>query len=116
VTFLAPISKNNAPHREWGSGCDAWVLCPSADMTVVQERMPPRTCEKRHFHAQARQFFYVLSGWLTMEIEGRYHLLGARNGMEVAPGQVHQARNEGPDDLHFLVISSATTRDDRTDV
>ena len=106
----------NSEHYSWGDGCDGWVLSPSADMMIIQERMPPRTFEKRHFHVNARQFFYVLAGELTMELEGEDHLLPAMTGIEIAPGARHQARNDSDSDVHFIVASSPSTRGDRTDL
>ena len=74
---------DNSEHCRWGDGCDGWVLSPSPDMMIIQERMPPRTAEKRHFHLTARQFFYVLAGELTMELEGEHHLLPPMTGIEI---------------------------------
>lgn len=110
------VSKETAAHYTWGAGCDGWILSPSPDLMVIQERMPPGTAEQRHFHSKARQFFYVLTGELTMEVEGVRHGVPPMNGIEIAPGARHQARNDGETDVHFLVISSPTTRGDRTDL
>jgi quercetin dioxygenase-like cupin family protein len=109
------VSKDNAQHYNWGNACDGWVLCPSPDMMVIQERMPPGTSEHPHHHVKAQQFFFVLSGTLVMEIEGETHQLTAGSGISVPPGSVHQARNDSADDVHFLVASSPTTRGDRVD-
>jgi quercetin dioxygenase-like cupin family protein len=109
-------SKEIAEHYTWGGVCDGWILSPSKDMMVIQERMPPGATEQRHFHAIARQFFYVLSGELTMELEGEVHRVPAMSGIEIHPQARHQARNEADSDLHFLVVSSPTTRGDRTDI
>jgi quercetin dioxygenase-like cupin family protein len=85
-------------------------------MMVIQERMPPGAAEQRHYHSIARQFFYVLSGELTMELEGVVHRVPAMTGIEIHPQSKHQARNEAETDVHFLVVSSPTTRGDRTDI
>jgi quercetin dioxygenase-like cupin family protein len=106
----------NAEHYKWGDACDGWILSPSRDMMVIQERMPAGTAERRHVHAAARQFFYVLSGELTMEIEGEHHVLTEWSGIEIAPGSRHQAQNNSCNDVHFLVVSSPTTRGDRIDL
>lgn len=110
------VSRESAAHYTWGVGCDGWILSPSPDLMVIQERMPPGTVEQRHFHSKARQFFYVLSGELIMEMEGELHSIPAMSGIEVPPGAKHQARNDSENDAHFLVISSPTTRGDRTDL
>jgi mannose-6-phosphate isomerase-like protein (cupin superfamily) len=106
----------NSDHYKWGSDCDGWILGPSADMMVIQEKMPAGTVETRHFHTKARQFFYVLEGELTMEIEGIRHLVPSMSGIEIPPGMRHQPRNDSQRDVHFLVASSPTTRGDRTNL
>ncbi|MFT5445480.1 MAG: mannose-6-phosphate isomerase-like protein (cupin superfamily) [Gammaproteobacteria bacterium] len=40
-----------------------------------------------------RQFFHLLSGRAVIEVDGRLHGLDAEQGLEIAPGQVHQFRN-----------------------
>ncbi|MGQ8631029.1 cupin domain-containing protein [Agrobacterium sp. DKPNP3] len=107
---------DNAEHYNWGSECDGWILSPRPEMMVIQERMPPATAEKRHYHNVARQFFYVLSGELTMELDGTYHSIPSMSGIEIPPLGRHQARNDSDADVHFLVISSPTTRGDRVDL
>ena len=101
-------------HYVWGEVCDGWHLVRGAALSVIEERMPPGASEQRHFHAQARQFFYVLDGVLTLEVEGHSHRVGARQGLEIAPEERHQARNESDADVRFLVISAPPGRGDRT--
>jgi mannose-6-phosphate isomerase-like protein (cupin superfamily) len=110
------VDRESVQHYKWGADCDGWVLSPSRDQLVLEERMPPRTTERRHFHSTARQFFYVLSGSLTMELDGVSHCLSARSGIEIPPRANHQARNDDVSDVYFLVISTPTTRGDRIDI
>ncbi len=109
-------SIENAEHYVWGGNCDGWVLAPSSDMMVIEERMPAGARERRHFHSIARQFFYVLSGELTMELEGVHHSIAAGSGIEIPPQARHQARNDSTADVRFLVVSSPSTRGDRIDL
>lgn len=109
-------SRAVAEHYIWGSGCDGWILAPGPDLSVIEERMPPGTVETRHVHARARQFFYVLSGTLVMALETGTVALQAMEGLEVAPGTPHQARNDSDADVRFLVISGPSTRGDRQDL
>jgi len=110
------ISRENAEHYVWGEQCDGWTLLQRQDLSVIHERMPAQTQEIRHYHAQARQFFFVLSGQLCMELEGEHHALQAQQGIEIPPQARHQARNESDSDVEFLVISHPTTRGDRSDL
>jgi mannose-6-phosphate isomerase-like protein (cupin superfamily) len=108
-----PTSKANAAHYVWGGDCDGWRLVDQPSLSVIHERMPSGRSEQRHRHASARQYFFVLSGTLTLEVDGRRHILGRETGLEIAPGTPHQALNEGAEPVEFLVISQPTTRGDR---
>jgi mannose-6-phosphate isomerase-like protein (cupin superfamily) len=112
-TNTAPTSSATAEHYVWGDGCDGWHLVRTAGLSVIEERMPAGTSEVRHWHARARQFFYVLSGTLTMEVEGVRHRLAARTGIELPPGTAHQALSEEAVDVEFLVISMPPSHGDR---
>lgn len=109
------VSRETAPHYIWGKVCDGWILSQSEALSVIYERMPPGSGEKRHYHTKARQFFFVLSGTLTMEMGGEVYPLAAQSGIEIPPGAPHQARNESDADIEFLVISTPTTQGDRVD-
>ena len=108
-----PISTEVAPAYRWGEGCDGWHLVRAAGWSVIEERMPPSAREVRHWHARAAQFFYVLRGTLTLEVEGVVHRLPARSGMELPQGTAHQASNETGVDVEFLVISTPPSHGDR---
>jgi quercetin dioxygenase-like cupin family protein len=108
-----PIARANAEHYVWGGTCDGWHLVRTAALGVIEERMPAGTREVRHRHAHARQFFYVLAGTLTLEVEGTRHDLAPRTGLEIPPGAAHQALNETGDDVEFLVVSTPPSQGDR---
>jgi quercetin dioxygenase-like cupin family protein len=111
-----PIGVSNAEHYTWGGMCDGWHLVRSEGLSVIEERMPPDTQEQRHFHTHARQFFYVLAGELTLEVEGQVHRIAAGQGIEVAPGERHQAMNpaHAGAEVRFLVISAPPAQGDRS--
>jgi quercetin dioxygenase-like cupin family protein len=110
---IVPISRSSAEHYRWGGACDGWHLVRDAQLSVIEERMPPAAREVRHRHLRARQFFYVLAGELTMDVEGMNHRLPAGAGLEIPPGVAHQARNESDSDAEFLVVSAPPSHGDR---
>jgi quercetin dioxygenase-like cupin family protein len=112
----APVSRSSAPHYKWASVCDGWRVTDSPGLSVVEERVPPGAGEVRHYHNEARQFFYVLSGAATLETEGRKHEIPAGSGLEVAPGVQHKFMNNSDHDVVFLVISAPSTKTDRINV
>ncbi|MGH7353247.1 MAG: cupin domain-containing protein [Candidatus Rokuibacteriota bacterium] len=107
------IDRATAEHYAWGEGCDGWHLVQRADLSVIQERMPPGAREARHYHRASRQFFYVLVGTLTLEVDGRRHVMEARQGIEIEPGAPHQALNESAEAVEFLVVSQPPSHGDR---
>ena len=113
---MQAIDRSSAEHYIWGNVCDGWVLVNRAELSVITERVPPGASESRHFHPTARQFFYILSGTAVMDLEGQAITLQAGQGLEVAPGQIHQFKNESDSDVNFLVISHPTTRGNRVEV
>jgi mannose-6-phosphate isomerase-like protein (cupin superfamily) len=108
-----PISRENAEHYTWGNACDGWHLVREPQLGVIEERMPPGAAEVRHYHQQARQFFYILAGEAVMEVDGRAVPLSAGEGLHIAPGVPHQIRNESGDPVRFLVVSQPHSHGDR---
>lgn len=107
------ISANSADHYTWGNQCDGWFLVRTPELNIIEELMPPGSRETRHHHGRARQFFFVLEGELTMEIEHHQFTIRTREGIEVAPGQWHQAINCGATPLRILVTSQPPSHGDR---
>ena len=105
--------KRSAEHYSWGSGCDGWHLVKTPALSVIEERMPPRTSEVRHYHQKASQFFYVLSGVLSIEVDGEVFELNARQSLPIAAGKSHQVQNLAAESVEFLVISHPPSHGDR---
>ncbi|AYO76792.1 cupin domain-containing protein [Sphingobium yanoikuyae] len=114
-TAIAPIDRGNAEHYVWGGSNDGWHLVKRDEMSVIQERIVPGGAEVRHYHQRARQFFYVLSGELTLEAGGVTHVLKAGQGLEVPPGVPHRAQNSSSAPVDFLVNSTPKSHGDRID-
>jgi mannose-6-phosphate isomerase-like protein (cupin superfamily) len=109
------ISAANAEHYTWGDNCDGWFLVRTPELNIIEELMPPGTSEARHHHERARQFFFVLEGELTMEIEHHEFLVNPGEGIEISPGQQHQAMNRGRASLRIVVTSQPPSHGDRID-
>ncbi|MBL8378370.1 MAG: cupin domain-containing protein [Burkholderiales bacterium] len=109
-------NRETAEHYRWGGVCDGWRLLDRPDLSVIQERIPPSAGEVRHYHARARQLFYVLEGTLDIDIDCRVHHLARGDALEVPPGSTHRVRNTGDADVTFLVVSAPSTTGDRVNV
>lgn len=112
-----PISAATAEHYTWGSpanpACDAWYLVRTPTLNIIEELMPPGASETSHHHTHARQFFYVLAGSLTLIVNRETHTLHPHQGLEIAPGEIHQAINRSSSPVRFLVTSHPPSHGDR---
>jgi len=109
------VNRGNAEHYRWGNDCDGWHLVKDEQLSVIEECMPPGAAEIRHHHQRAQQFFYILSGEVLMEVEGRTTLVAAGSGIRVLSGTRHQIRNPSSSAARFLVISQPPSHGDRID-
>ncbi|MDQ8736350.1 cupin domain-containing protein [Paenibacillus sp. LHD-38] len=107
------ISKHNAEHYIWGEICDGWHLVKGQDLSIIHERMSINTSEVKHYHQNARQFFFVLTGTATLEIGDKEVVLHRHEGIEVLPLIPHQMFNKSNEEVEFLVISQPNSKGDR---
>ena len=110
------ISTKNAQSYPWGESCTAWHLVNTKSLSVIQEIIPPGASERKHRHAKAQQFFFVLKGKATFEIDGKTVEIGPMHGIHIKPKQVHLVSNESDKDLELLVISEPHSHIDRENV
>ena len=113
---MTSISIRTAEHYRWGNDCDGWHLVKRPELSIIQERVPPGGAERRHYHDRADQFFFVLRGTATLELDDETHEVPAEHGLFVPAGTVHRLVNNGDVPLEFLVTSSPMSHGDRTDV
>ena len=107
------ISTQTAEHYTWADCCDGWHLLRSGELSVIQERMPPKTSEATHFHSHSRQFFYVLSGTLSILLNDTLHTLHAEQGLEVPPKATHRVFNDADSEVRFIVVSAPPSHGDK---
>lgn len=110
---MKPVVADQQNFYSWGDGCAGWRLLDLDHFQVRQEAMPPGTAEEPHMHRLAHQFFYVLSGHMTIITpEGRVRLAPGQ-GLHVPAGLAHWVRNEDPSELTFILSSAPGTAGDR---
>ena len=111
---MQAISKDNPlQHYHWGNNCDGWVLVDTAGLSVKQERMPAGTAESLHYHKQSQQFFFILKGTATFEVEGETMIAKQGQGFHIPAGKKHKISNNTPGDLEFVLSSQPSTNGDR---
>lgn len=78
--------------------------------------MPADTSEGLHFHSKAQQFFFILKGKATFQIEGEIFEVEENTGFHILPHQKHRIFNHTEQPLEFLVISEPKSHGDRTNL
>ncbi len=107
---------NNSKHYNWGNLCDGWLLVDSPTLSVIREKMPSGTSEKMHFHNNAQQFFFILSGMANFEVEDQIFEVNEGQGFHVFPNKKHRIFNNTDKALEFIVISEPKSHGDRIDL
>jgi mannose-6-phosphate isomerase-like protein (cupin superfamily) len=107
------IRRATAEHYSWGTDCDGWHLVKNAALSVIEEQMPPASSEELHSHRSAQQFFFLLSGELTMEVEHEEVRLHAGEGLHIPSRVRHRISNRSQESARFLVISQPPSHGDR---
>lgn len=62
---------------------------------------------------EGQSVFYVLSGVLSIEVDGEVFELNARQSLPIAAGKSHQVQNLAAESVEFLVISHPPSHGDR---
>ena len=104
-------TKENIEHYN----CSGWYLFKSQSLSVIEELMPPKTQENKHYHNFSQQYFRILSGKATFEIEDKIIEIDKGAGIHIPAKTKHRIRNDQSENLEFIVISEPTTRGDRYD-
>lgn len=103
-------------HYTWGGQCDGWTLVETETLSVKREKMPAGSSECLHYHEKSQQFFYILSGTATLQVEAGELMLTAGQGIHITPGKKHRISNGAKEDLEFILSSGPSTKNDRINV
>lgn len=108
-----PVGRGQGRRRAWLGEAELWEIVERPGLTVLEARLPAGKEDDRHRHARARQVFYFIEGVLELTLDGVTRRLEPGAAQEVPPLCPHRARNPGPDDARFLVISAPAASGDR---
>ncbi|MCC8133199.1 MAG: cupin domain-containing protein [Tannerellaceae bacterium] len=106
----------NSEHYIWGENCDGWHLLKTDSLSIIKEKMPAYISEGFHLHKNAQQFFYILKGNATFEIEGEVYEVKENQGIHIKPNQKHRILNNSENNLEFIVVSEPKSYGDRVNL
>jgi len=106
----------NSEYYQWGATCDGWHLLQSESLSIIQEKMPPGASENLHYHQKAQQFFFILKGEATFEVEKEMYNVREGQGFHIPPMKRHRILNRTDRPVEFTVTSEPKSHGDRIDL
>lgn len=111
------VSKYNPLKNErWAAFCESWSLLEDLKLSVKLEMMATGTSEQLHYHQESQQFFYILAGIATFEVDDEQIEVHQNEGLHIRAGQKHRIFNNGKTDLEFLLCSQPSIVNDRINI
>jgi mannose-6-phosphate isomerase-like protein (cupin superfamily) len=107
------INQANSEEYTWGNNCKGWHFVKNEKLGVIREMMPAGTEEVRHKHMKAQQFFFMLKGVASFELDEEIVSLKEGDGIHIPSGKIHKIKNETSSEIEFLVISEPHAHGDR---
>ena len=71
--------------------------------SFAEIRHPPGTASLEHYHTEAEEVYFVLSGRGGIRVEGETRSIGPGDVVVIVPGERHKVWQEGEGDLVLLV-------------
>ena len=110
TAFVSPKGAFRGRYREislaLGAKKDAEPAGGGHPFDVALEVLAPgETCCPYHAHAAQWEFFYILSGEGTVRRNGESFTVKPGDAIMHPPGEAHQIRNTGTDELQYLIIA-----------
>lgn len=63
---------------------------PVQNQSLAQATVPSGSATQRHYHQRSEEFYYILSGRGSMEIDGEIREVGPGDAILIPPGAWHQ--------------------------
>lgn len=96
------------------------VLATFEDLTHGQVMMvnwamlPAGSSFQRHFHEDMQEVFIMLSGPVTMNVDGDANRLDKGDAILISPREIHEMSNESEHDVEYIVFGISTGEGGKT--
>lgn len=76
-----------------GRWLEALALYASPQLSIKKALIPAGSSEQVHLHQKAIQFFFILKGKASFELDGNCFELQQGESLNILPGQIHRVFN-----------------------
>jgi mannose-6-phosphate isomerase-like protein (cupin superfamily) len=75
---------------------------PVENQSLAEAGLPASGATQRHYHRLSEEFYFILEGSGTMEIDGEERSVGPGDAILIPPGAWHQIRTGADGGVRFL--------------
>jgi mannose-6-phosphate isomerase-like protein (cupin superfamily) len=111
-----PVSATSAEPHFQEANCVGWRLLDQDLLGIVEKQMPAGATTSWCRHDRLRQFFYVLNGQLSIDVEQVVRVVDMGSGLEIPPLVTYRVRNSGGWPASFLTIELRFSSMERKEV
>ncbi len=83
-------------------------------MMVNWAKLPQGSAFQRHFHEDMQEVFVMLSGPVTMTVDGEPQELAAGDAIIISPREIHEMQNDSEQDVEYVVFGISTQQGGQT--
>jgi mannose-6-phosphate isomerase-like protein (cupin superfamily) len=87
---------------------------PVSNQSLAEATVPAGGATQRHWHRGSEEFYFLLEGRGTMEVDGEECEVGPGDAILIPPGAWHQIRADQGGDLRFLCCCAPPYRHEDT--
>ena len=77
-------------------------------------RMEPGKSFRAHYHEDMGEIFIILRGQAKILVDGEEAEMGKGEAVAIPPGEVHEMKNAGGEDLEYLAIGISRGKGGKT--
>ncbi len=72
--------------------------------SIAEITIPPGGTAMPHYHKNTEETYMILSGLATLQIQGEQLVIAAGETVLIEPGETHQIKNNGEENLVFIAV------------
>jgi mannose-6-phosphate isomerase-like protein (cupin superfamily) len=88
------------------------ACAPVKNQSLAEARLPAGAATERHYHRDSEEFYYLLEGHATMEIDGETRNVVPGDAILIPPGAWHQIHTDAG--VRFLCCCAPPYRHEDT--
>lgn len=90
------------------------IHAPTRNQSLAEASLPAGGSTQRHYHAEAEEIYFILTGSGGMELDGEIRPVGPGDAVLIPPGARHTIRANVASELRFLCCCAPPYRHEDT--